>query len=386
MPNSVHPFRVRVARALLFVLLFCALAPIRAHAATLSTSAASAILLEAQSGAVLYQKDADTQRKMASTTKIMTAYVVISTEQDLQKKVEVDPRAVGIEGTSVYLKAKECLTLYDLLHAVLLSSANDAAAALAYATCGSLESFADKMNAQAQAWGLSRTHFTNPHGLDDSAHYTTARELAIIARHAMQNSIFASIAATKSYTAQSGDHARTFSNHNRLLRTYEGSTGVKTGFTKKSGRCLVSAATREGVTLIAVTLNAGDDWNDHRAMLDYGFSRYERRQILHAGELSFTLPVVGGEANSVTLSNAQELWLTVPKNRVGVEITLYAPHFFFAPVEEGAHLATARITVGGETQVELPLYAQSFIAMRKKTSRLQRIRARLSRSRKPTEK
>ena len=276
--------------------------------------------------------------------------------------------------------------MYDLLHAVLLSSANDAAAALAYATCGSLEAFADKMNAQAQAWGLSHTHFTNPHGLDDPAHYTTARELAILARYAMQNPTFATIAATKSYTAQSGDHTRTFSNHNRLLRTYEGAMGVKTGFTKKSGRCLVSAATREGVTLIAVTLNAGDDWNDHRAMLDYGFTLYEHRQILQAGELSFTLPVVGGEANSVILSNAQELWLTVPKNSVGVEITLCAPHFFFAPVEQDAPLATARISVGGTVRAQVPLYAQSSVAIRKKTTRLQRIRARLSRPRKPTEK
>ncbi len=364
--------RARKGIALLLLLVFAVPLFARAQhlaAAGLSTSAASAVLMEQQSGAVLYAKDADTARKMASTTKIMTAYVALAEIDDLSQTVAVDARAVGVEGTSVYLRAGERITYEDLLYAVLLSSANDAAAALAYAVSGSIEDFAARMNAQAQTWGLVQTHFCNPHGLDAPEHYTTARELATMARYAMQNPTFARIASTTQWVSHSeGTAKRTFVNHNRLLRSYEGAIGVKTGFTKKSGRCLVSAAMREGVQMIAVTLNAGDDWNDHKKMLDYGFSLYERRQILQAGELSLSLPVVGGTQQSVCLQNREELWATVPKSAIGVEVAVEAPHLFFAPVAEGTLLGTARITVGGVPVGEVPLYAQNTVPKQKKPS------------------
>ncbi len=348
--------RMAVAIGLLLAVLvpFCFLMPV--HAQQLQVSAASCVLMEQQSGQVLYQKDADKRRPMASTTKIMTAYVAITHTADLSQMVTVDPRAVGIEGTSIYLRAQEQITMQDLLYAVLLSSANDAAAAIAYALCESVEAFADLMNDQAREWQLENTHFANPHGLDDPQHYTTAKELAIIARHALNNPTFATIAATKRHTQTQGTN-RTFVNHNRLLRTYEGAVGVKTGFTKKSGRCLVSAAQRDGVGMIAVTLNASGDWQDHKQLLDYGFAHYTRMELYAPQSLSVTLPVVGGVHASVTLQNQEAFCATVPQGTVGAEVKIEAPRFFFAPVSKGQMLATAYVYVDGVCIGQLPLTA-----------------------------
>ncbi|MBQ0124720.1 MAG: D-alanyl-D-alanine carboxypeptidase [Clostridiales bacterium] len=161
---------------------------------------------------------------------------------------------------------------------MMLQSANDAAAAIAYEIAGGISEFAEMMNAKARELGLENTHFSNPHGLDDTDHYTTARDLAALARYALENETFARIVSTKKITIKmhGGDTSRVLVNHNRLLRTYDDIIGVKTGYTKKCGRTLVSAAERDGVRLICVTLDDGDDWRDHRAMLDAGFDKYER--------------------------------------------------------------------------------------------------------------
>jgi D-alanyl-D-alanine carboxypeptidase len=162
----------------------------------------------------------------------------------------------------------------DLLFGLMLRSANDAAAAIAYEISGSIEAFADKMNEKAESLGLTDTHFTNPHGLDDKEHYTTARELAIITGEALKNDTFLQIVSTKKQIITNSDgESRLLINHNKLLNMYENTIGVKTGFTKKSGRCLVGAAERDGVRLITVTINAPDDWKDHTALFDYGFSK-----------------------------------------------------------------------------------------------------------------
>lgn len=240
-------------------------------ASEIRLSAKSAVLYDPRSESFLYSKNADARLPMASTTKIMTALVAIESSS-LEATVDISDDAVGTEGSSLYLKKGEKMTMGDLLFGLMLRSANDAAAAIAYEISGSIEAFAEKMNEKAEVLGLTDTHFTNPHGLDDKEHYTTARELAIITGEALKNDTFLRIVSTKKQIITNSDgESRLLINHNKLLNMYENTIGVKTGFTKKSGRCLVGAAERDGVRLITVTINAPDDWKDHTTLLDYGF-------------------------------------------------------------------------------------------------------------------
>lgn len=299
-------------------------------------SASSAILTEAQSGDTVFEKDAYTRRWPASTTKIMTGYIALR-YLDMNTVIKTDPAAVGVEGSSVYLKAGEMLTAEELVYALLLESANDAAAAIAYAVSGSIESFAELMNSECAALGLSDTHFTNPHGLHDSGHYTTAHDLSVITAAALRTDGFAQIVGTGKITFdEPGGGHRTFVNHNRLLYLYNGACGVKTGFTKASGRCLVSCACRNGVTLIAVTLNAPDDWNDHRAMLDYGFSLYESVSLCSAGEYSFSIPVRGcGQNIVIRAENTDGVSAVFRRGGAGCRVSFEMPEYLTAPVKYG---------------------------------------------------
>ena len=297
------------------------------------TSAGAMVLLDADDGVLLCEKNADTRLPMASTTKIMTALVVLE-HLPLDRTVMVTPEATGIEGSSIYLYAGEQITVEALLYALLLSSANDAAVALAIETAGTVADFAAMMNEKAAALGLIDTHFCNPNGLHDEAHYTTARELALLTAHALKNEHFKRIVSTRRYTAaQNGtDATRLFLNHNRLLAGYEGAIGVKTGFTKKAGRCLVSAAKRGDLTLICVTLSCPDDWRDHTALLDWGFSEYTR---FVATPPALSLPVVGGTHGEVTLLPADTLALTLPKGHAEIKCEAYLPRFLFGGFDAG---------------------------------------------------
>ena len=231
-------------------------------------SARSAVLIDADSCRVLCGVLHNERMAMASTTKIMTA-LVAAEAGELDRLVSVSPDAVGIEGSSIYLYAGEKLTLRDLICAMLLESANDAAAAIAIEVGGSIEGFCAMMNEKAKELGLCDTHFTNPHGLYDEEHYTTAYELAVIASRVLANKTLRKIVSSKKMTVTPIEGSvRVLYNHNKMLAMYDGAIGIKTGFTKKSGRCLVSAAERNGLTLIAVTLDAPDDWRDHTSLLD----------------------------------------------------------------------------------------------------------------------
>ncbi len=306
-----------------------------ALAAMPSVSAASAILIDADSGSVLWQQNADERRPMASTTKIMTALVALETAP-LDTLLTVPSSAVGIEGSSACLKGGEAMTLEDLLYIMLLESANDAAAAIAVTLGGSIEGFADMMNEKAHELGLENTSFSNPHGLDDENHYTTAAELAKIAAAAMKNPEFVKIVSTyRCKLPLSGGGFRYLLNHNKMLKLYDGALGVKTGFTKKSGRCLVSAAKRGDTTLIAVTLSAPDDWNDHRAMLDFGFAGYETRILQTPGEYSNIVPIIGKKityAEVVSDSGASGLFKVGAKP---CEAHVYLPRFFVTRIAPG---------------------------------------------------
>ena len=274
-----------------------------------SSSAEAAVLIECNQNKILYEKNAHRSLPMASTTKIMTAVTALEYFSP-DEKITVSTEAVGIEGTSACLEAGEIYTLEELLYALLLQSANDAAVAIAVGVCGSVDDFAVLMNRMAKALGLSGTCFKNPHGLPDEGHYTTAYDLALIASHAMKNECISKITSAKTaqITSEQGK-TRYFTNHNKLLTTYKGADGVKTGFTKASGRCLVSSATRDGLRLIAVTLNCHDDWEEHKSMLDWGFANYNavRLSDISADE-RFIACVADG---SIVPIKAEECLITV---------------------------------------------------------------------------
>ena len=366
----------KTVRFLTFSLVFLLLLPqvLLNGSATepLSVSAESAILIDAARGEVLFEKNASEQMPMASTTKIMTALVALEqASPDLE--IEISPQAVGIEGSSIYLVAGETLTLGELLSAVLLESANDAATAVAIALGGSVEGFAALMNEKARELGLENTCFQNPHGLDDENHYTTAAELAIIAKCALENEWILQTVSTRKMTIphDGTDGVRLLVNHNKMLRFYDGAIGVKTGFTKKSGRCLVSAAERNGVRLIAVTLNAPNDWNDHTALLDYGFSVRTSVTLCEANEICLPLDVVGGTHSAVTVSNAQPLITSLPADHATIQKTVELPRFLYASVETGEVVGYAvfRCDLDGDGSSEIigkaPLTVQSGVEKKK---------------------
>ncbi len=332
-----------------------------------SVSAKCAILIDASNGNIIFSKNADNTMPMASTTKIMTAVVAIE-NCDISKVVSVSKAAVGVEGSSVYLYADEKLTMESLLYAMMLESANDAAAAIAIEIAGSIDDFAALMNLKAEEIGLSNTHFTNPHGLDNEQHYTTAYDLAMLTKYALQNPIFAKIVSTQKITIpmDKTDSVRLLINHNRLLRVYDDVIGVKTGYTKKSGRCLVSAASRDGITLIAVTLNAPNDWNDHKSMLNYGFDKYENVLVEAKNGISVDIPVVGGIKSFLTVSNLEELKLTLERERGSITKIIEASPFLYAGIEKGDTVGYAKYYCDGELIATLPLVAQESIAIKRK--------------------
>jgi len=335
--------------------------------ASLSLSARCAVLIEAETGRIIYALNQNSRQPMASTTKIMTALLAIENEP-LDKIVTIPEGAVGVEGSSVYLKAGEQLTLESLLYALLLESANDAAAAIAIEIGGSIEGFAAMMNSKARELGLENTSFTNPHGLDNENHYTTASDLALIARCALEDEDFAHIVSTRQKIIQvmNDSSVRYLTNHNKLLRLYDGAIGVKTGFTKKSGRCLVSAAEREGVRLIAVTLNAPNDWDDHERMLDYGFSQIERVSLCKSGDYNLTVPIISGSKKSVNVTNKDSLSIIMPKGEHEITVTAELERFYFAPVSAGDMLGCLVFKDHGEILGRVPLYSEADVALAEK--------------------
>lgn len=330
-----------------------------AAAAVPSVGAQSAVLMEAESGEILINHNGSQRLPMASTTKIMTALVAIEHTKKLEREVKVSEEAAGIEGSSIYLSAGEKLTMEQLLYALMLESANDAAAAIACEVAGSVEEFATLMNEKAEELELTNTHFTNPHGLDNEEHYTTAEDLAKLASAALHNETFKKIVSTykNKIPLNGSEGTRVLVNHNRLLQSYDGAIGVKTGFTKRSGRCLVSAAQRDGVTLVAVTLNDPDDWKDHKTMLDYGFSTYENYALAEEGSLTFSIPCTGGQKDYITISNKDALSVSLPKSGGAITTKLEAEQFLYAPVKKGDMVGYAVFLRDGKEIGRVAMYA-----------------------------
>lgn len=322
-------------------------------------SAHSACLIEAESGRVLYSKHSTKRMPMASTTKVMCAIVALESGIPLDTEIKVPKEAVGIEGSSVYLKQNEVVSFEMLLYALMLSSANDAAVAIACVVGGSVEDFVVLMNKKANELGLADTNFTNPHGLYDENHYTTAENLAKIMAYAMKNQDFAKITSSKSKTfAREDGTSFILSNHNRLLKTYDGVIGGKTGFTKKSGRCLVTCAERNGLKLIAVTLNAPDDWNDHTQLYEFGFANYER---IYFDTQSIKISVISGTKSEI-LAQSDAFSIFLPKQHGEISVKINAPRFLFADIKQGEKVGEIVYICDGKVIATSPIYSLSNVA------------------------
>lgn len=299
-----------------------------------TVGASAAIVLEAETGEVLFAQEIHKKLPMASTTKIMTSLITLE-QPELQKEFTVDPKAIRVEGSSMGLQEGDTVTLQALAVGMLLSSGNDAANAAAVRISGSIEAFAKEMNRRAAALGMNNTHFVTPSGLDAEDHYSTAYDMALLAREAMNNTLFHEIASARRLSVCFGNppYQRSLLNHNRLLSLYTDAVGVKTGFTKKAGRCLVSAAERGGVRLICVTLGCPDDWNVHRTLFEryFGLTGIEE---LCCEELA--LPVVGAQTQTVRAVQQSILYHTVVEEEPD-EVTsrVVCRNFYYAPVTEG---------------------------------------------------
>lgn len=321
-----------------------------APAMAVDTSASSAVLMEQESGRVLYAQNMDEERSIASITKIMTAVVALE-QGDLRWQYTVTAEDMA-EGSSMYLKPGDTLELEELLYGLMLPSGNDAALAIAHCVSGDVDTFVGEMNHMAERLGMTHSHFANPNGLDAEGHYASARDMAVLASYALHHQDFRRIVSTASVTI--GD--RYMANHNKLLRLYPGCIGVKTGFTKKAGRTLVSAVQRDNMTLVCVTLNDGDDWNDHMHLFDYGFNAYRMETVLHSGQIVGRLQVRGGTADTIPLAVDADLrYPLTGKETLFVKIKV--PYSVAAPVVPGQVVGTAAAYLEGVNVAEVNLIA-----------------------------
>lgn len=341
-------FVKRVLSAVLAALILTAPVP---AARAVGTHASAAVLMDAGSGRVLWEQNAREPRLIASTTKLMTALVALESGHRLDEAVTIRPEWAGAEGSSIYLKPGETLRLETLLYGLLLRSGNDAALAVAGHCGGTVEKFAAMMNEKAAALGMTDSRFANPSGLDDPEHYASAFDLALLARACLANETLAKIVSTRSVTLE----GRHFTNHNKLLWRYEGCIGLKTGFTKKAGRTLVSAATRDGLTLICVTLNDPDDWADHAALLDYGFENYCARTILEAGEAVACLPAAGTLVPFCAVAAAEPLTAVLGAGEEAETALELDRDILAAPVPAGTAVGEAVCTLDGTELGRVPL-------------------------------
>ena len=340
--------------ALAAALVVCALPAVRAEGGgPPNISAASAVLVDGETGRVLYEKDGHTPRLIASTTKLMTALAALESGHSLEEVVTIAPQWAGVEGSSIYLRPGEEITLETLLYGLLLRSGNDAALAIAGHCGGTVENFVAQMNRKARELGMENTSFANPNGLDAEGHCSSARDMAILARACLENEVLAKIAATKSITLG----ARSFTNHNKLLWRYEGCVGLKTGYTKAAGRTLVSAARREGMTLICVTLNAPSDWADHTALFDWGFENYGLRTLCQTGERVGRLPVSGGLSPVCPIEAGGDITAALAPGETVEAACELDQAALTAPVARGARVGELVCYAGGEELARAPLIA-----------------------------
>ena len=325
-------------------------------------SAGGYALIDASSGRILKGQNADARFPMASTTKIMTGLLACESGK-LDSVVSVSAEALKVEGSSMGLVAGEKITLREIVYGLLLESGNDAANAVAFYLDGSVSKFAERMNARASELSLKNTSFENPSGLDGAKHYTTASDLARLAAAAMQNPDFREISSTysKRVSYNGIKDGRLLKNHNEMLKLYAGCTGVKTGYTKKSGRCLVTCAERGGLSLIAVTLKCHDDWNAHTELLNFGFENVKSRPLFNTPpELS--VPVVSGDAECLACDYDKSLTAFLTKEEARrVKMRVCLPRFLYAPVSAGQIVGRVTFELDGAVIAETEIYARGSV-------------------------
>lgn len=303
------------------------------------------VLMEASSGNVILSKNENQELSMASTTKIMTALLALE-QDDIYQQFEVDSEAIKVEGSSMGLQEGDIVDLYTLAVGQLLPSGNDASNATAVRISGSLPEFAKLMNQRASEIGMQNTNFVTPSGLDDEYHYTTAYDMALLAQEALLNPIFAEICKSTEIDVLFGNppYNRTLTNHNKLLEWYDGAIGMKTGYTRKSGRCLVSVAERDGVQLICVTLNDANDWKDHEILLDYGFEYINPVEIV-ANISNIKANVVGGDKEEIAIETVSQSFSCVDLDKLEEEIIIKP--FYYAPIYKGDYIGEIRHMYNG---------------------------------------
>lgn len=336
--------------------------PVRLYA--VEVSAKASVLINGDTGEIIYSKNSREKLPMASTTKIMTG-LLLCEYGNFEREITVTADMLRVEGSSMGLLPGDRVTLHDLLYGLMLASGNDAANVIAYILGGSIDGFVEQMNNKAKQLGLKNTHFATPSGLDADDHYTTAYELAILTKYALQYEELSKAVSTEKATLNYGNppYKRTLTNHNKLLKLYKNSVGVKTGFTKKSGRCLVSAAKSDGKYVIAVTLNAPNDWQDHIKLLDYGFSSIKQTRYSPMVN-SYVLPVVNGEKENIKVEIEPFIVNSLETENISCQV--YLPQFLYAPVNKNDVLGKVVYFQGGTILAERELLANTQITVSNK--------------------
>lgn len=322
----------------------------------LNISAESAILMDAATGQVLYAKDPHTRRPIASTTKIITALIALESG-NLERVLNVSRRAAAVGESSINLRAGEKLTLEQLVYGALIRSGNDACVAIAEGVAGNEHSFVDLMNYKARWMGAVNTSFKNTNGLPARGHFSTAYDLALLTRHAFLNSIFNLMVNTRTKVIDGpGKDDRFLSNTNKMLWSYQGADGVKTGTTDAAGKCLVASASRDGRRLISVVLHSDNRYRDSIALLDYGFNNYKHEMVLSRGEIVKRLDIREGRAAQATLVSARDLYVSVPLSRPSaVENKVVTAKDMCAPVKQGRVAGNFVVMVDGKPVNETSL-------------------------------
>lgn len=345
----------------MLVIMFCFVVPDVQATDMKEISARSAVVIDGKTGETVYSKNADEKLPMASTTKIMSALIVLQ-RNDLDKAFTVDSTAIRVEGSSMGLREGDIVTLRDLCYGMLLPSGNDAANAAAVRVAGSVEKFVEKMNRKAKELGMNDTHFVTPSGLDDYTddHYSTASDMAKLTRAALKNDDFRKICSCESAKLKFGNppYTRWLKNTNRLLKELDGCIGVKTGFTDKARRCLVSACERNGTQLICVTLNAPNDWDDHKTLY-YNCFNYFQKQELYIGEKKLYLNVVGASSDKVKCSTDRVYATLLRDAAKNVKIKVFLPRFAYAPLKSGEQVGRVEYFYKDVKIAEGKIYAEN---------------------------
>ena len=306
-------------------------------------SAEYACVMEKATGSIIYEYNGYQRHSMASTTKIMTAILALDTTNP-EELVTISRNADLTEGSSAYIKSAEKIKMIDLLYGLMLNSGNDAAVAIAEYIAGTEKEFAVMMTKKAKELGAADTAFANASGLDEENHYTTAADLAKITRYALNNDTFRQIVSSTSKTSNYSGGTLYFHNHNKMLKMYEGCTGVKTGFTKKTGRCLVSSAMRDGIELICVTLRAPDDWNDHKKLLDFGFENVTIDNILDSKKILKYVKTPDGVKIPALVS--KDIYIPVIKNnKKNIEVLMHTVEEINSSIPYGEKIGECEIFV-----------------------------------------